>query len=418
MDLALFKSFLDLGRPEELQYLDNSKESEWVREHYQRYGSLPLVGTFENHFQVTLPEFAEDWDYYKRVLIDEDYVKQAAPLLEEFNKKAGKMPAKDALLWLRDSLAAVRGKYVRGKGVSILKTAPSRLEYFQKRAGVRHLIGIGPIDELSGGIGEDDILIVAARPGQGKSMIAISIATEMARQGLKVGLYSSEMTPQACGARFDSFAGGVSNYAITRGKNIPYWNDYIYSLEDWEGDVIVRTIDDYDGLFATPQDIQAFILEEELDVIVIDQINGMRLSSMRGISSEEHVKLAELQKQLTAIQKTQKIPFVEVLQLNRMATGDTEPQLEHLAGSGRFEQDGSIVLGGWRKAKDILMLKCMKSRDFDGNNQKWEFTIDFDKGRIMPRGDAVGAVKNKLKISRLNESDDSDEDMADDNVLD
>lgn len=78
-----------------------------------------------------MPEFTEDWDYYKKNLIDDDYVKQAAPLLEEFNTKAGKMSAKDALLWLRDSLAAVRGKEVMNMGTSILKNAPSRIDFFQ-----------------------------------------------------------------------------------------------------------------------------------------------------------------------------------------------------------------------------------------------------------------------------------------------
>ena len=412
MDLALFKSFLDANRPEELQYLDDSTESNWIRSHYQKFGSLPLPATFESNFQVSLPDFTEDWEYYRGNLIDEDYVRQATPLLEEFNKKAGKMSAKDALLWLRDSLASVRGKVTHSRGVSILNTAPSRIEYYKKRAGVRHAIGIAPYDTLSGGVGEDDILIIAARPGQGKSMLAISIATHMARQGLRVGLYSSEMTVQAVGARFDSFAGGISNYAITRGKEVSYWNDYIDSLEDWQGDIIVRTINDYDGQFATPQDIQAFILEENLDVIVIDQINGMRLNSMRGLSSEEHVKLAELQKQLTAVQKTQKIPFVEVLQLNRQATGDNEPQLEHLSGSGRFEQDASAVLGFWRKSKDVLMAKCMKSRDFEGEGKKWEFNIDFDKGKIMERTDAVGAIQNRIKVSRLKQAED-DEDIMD-----
>lgn len=405
MDLALFKSFLDANKPEELKFLDNSSESNWIRSHYQTYGTLPLISTFESHFQVTLPEFTEDWEYYKKNLLDEDFVRQATPILDEFNKKIGKVAAKDSLLWLRDALSGIHGKTVTGKGVSIIRTAPSRIDYYQKKAGVRHPIGLAPYDNLSGGVGEDDIFIIAARPGQGKSMLAISIATEMARQGLKVGLYSSEMTTQAVGARFDSFAGNISNYAITRGREVQYWNDYVESLEDWEGDIIVRTIDDYDGQFATPQDIQAFILEEHLDVLVIDQINGMRLNSTRGLGSEEHVKLAELQKQLTAIQKTQKIPFIEVLQLNRMATGENEPQLEHLAGSGRFEQDASAVLGFWKKSKDVLMCKCMKSRDFEGEGKKWEFNIDFDKGRIMERTDAVGAIRNKLAGNTLKQAD-------------
>lgn len=412
MDLALYKSFLDLNKPEELQYLDNSAESDWIRQHYQQYGSLPLPDTFESHFQVTFPPFAEDWEYYKKALVDDDYVRQAAPLLEKFNSLAGKMPAKDALIWLRDSLAAVQGKHVSGKGVSVIKTAPSRVDFFKRRAGIRHEIGIKPYDELSGGVGEDDILIIAARPGQGKSMLAIAIATHMASLGLRVGMYSSEMSAQAVGARFDSFAGGVSNYALTRGRELSYYRDYVESLEEWTGDFIVRTIEDFDGQFATPQDMQAFILEEHLDVLVIDQINGMRLRSSRGLSTEEHVKLAELQKQLTAIQKTQRIPFVEVLQLNRMATGDTEPRLEHLAGSGRFEQDASAVLGFWRKSSDILMARVLKSRDFDGEGKKWEFNIDFDKGKIIQRLDAVSSVKNAISINKAKAAD------ADDDIMD
>lgn len=408
MELALFKSFLDLNKPEELQYLDNSEESNWIRKHYQAYGSLPLPETFESHFQVKFPEFTEDWEYYKKNLIDDDFVKKAAPLLEKFNTLVGKMPPKDALIWLRDSLTAVQGKHVSGKGVSVIKSAPSRLDFFRHQFGVRHEIGLAPYDDLSGGVGSDDILIIAARPGQGKSMLAIAIATHMASLGLRVGMYSSEMTAQAVGARFDSFAGGVSNYAITRGRELSYWDDYVQSLEDWSGDLIVRTIKDFDGQFATPQDMQAFILEEHLDVLVIDQINGMRLSSTRGLSTDDHVKLAELQKQLTAIQKTQRIPFIEVLQLNRMATGDTEPRLEHLAGSGRFEQDASSVIGFWRKSSDILMARVLKSRDFDGEGKKWEFTIDFDKGKIFQRLDAVSSVKNAIAISKSRADDDED----------
>lgn len=416
MDLSLFKCFLESNRPEELKYLDNSKESNWIRDHYQKYSSLPLAATFEQHFQVTLPEFTEDWEYYRRLLIDDDYVKQAAPLLEEFNNKTGKLSAKDALLWLRDSLNSVQSKKISGKGVSVINTAPSRLDHFKKSAGVRQFVGLKPYDELSGGVGSDDILIIAARPGQGKSMLAIGFGTHMALAGLRVGMYSSEMSVQAVGARFDSFAGGISNYAITRGKDLPYYQDYVNSLVDCQGDLIVRTIEDYDGQFATPQDIQAFILEEHLDVIIIDQINGMRLTSMRGISSEEHVKLAELQKQLTAIQKNLKIPFVEVLQLNRMAAGDTEPKLEHLAGSGRFEQDASVVLGFWRKSKDVLMCRCLKSRDFEGEGKKWEFNIDFDKGKILQRTDAVSSIQNRIgknAVKRLEEDGDESDDFLD-----
>lgn len=413
MDLALFKCFLENNKPEELQYLDNSKESNWIRDHYQNYGSLPLVATFEQHFQVTMPEFTEDWEYYKKILIDDDYVKQAAPLLEEFNTKAGKMSAKDALLWLRDSLAAVKGKYAMNMGTSILKNAPMRIEFFKRRAGVRCPIGIKPYDDISGGIGEDDILIIAARPGQGKSMQAISIATNMTKMGLRVGFYSSEMSAEAVGARFDSFAGGVSNYAVTRGREVSYWDDYIDSLEDWEGDFIVLTPRDLGGRFATPQDIQAFIIGAQLDVVVIDQINGMQLASTRGVGSEDHSKLAELQKQLTAIQKTQKIPFVEVLQLNREATGDNEPQLHMLLGSGRFEQDASAVLGSWRKAKDLMVVKVLKSRDFEGEGLKWEFTVDFDKGKILQRTDALTSVRNQLHINKAKEADEDDDDLMD-----
>lgn len=406
MDLNLIKSFLEERKPEELHYLDDSKESSWIRSHYTEYGSLPYPATFEAEFGVVLPEFCEDWDYYRKVLIDEDYVRKASPLLEEFNGKQGKCSPKDAIMWLRDKLAVVESKAKLGMGTSIINTMPSLIDHFKNGSGVRYPIGIKPYDDVSGGVGSDDILIVAARPGQGKSMIATAIGSYMTSIGLRVGFYSSEMKPEAVQARTASFMGGFSNFAITRGRTMTGWDDFIDSIADLSGDFIVLTPKDLGGRFATPQDIQAFVVAKDLDVVIIDQINGMQLLSTRGVSTEDHSKLAELQKQLTSIQKSLRIPFIEVLQLNREAIGDNEPQLHMLAGSGRFEQDASTVLGAWRKAKDILVIKNMKSRDFDGEGLKWEFTIDFDKGKILPRLDGVSAVKNALQIRQAKTSDD------------
>ena len=405
MDLSLIKCFLDSNKPEELVYLDNSKESEWIRNHYQAYASLPLAATFESAFQVTLPEFCEDWDYYKNILIDEDYVKKAAPLLEEFNTKAGKVSAKEALVWLRDSLAKVQGKQVLSMGTSVLNTSPSRIDHFKRRSGIRFPTGISPFDDVSGGVGSDDILILTARPGVGKSMIGTFVATHMASLGVRVGFYSSEMSVEAVGARFDSFAGGFSNFAITRGRDIKGWEDYVDSLRDWDGDLIVLTPSDLGGRFATPQDLQAFVTAKGLDVLVVDQINGMELARSKS-TRDEWAVLAELQKQLTAIQKAVKIPFVEVLQLNRTAAGENEPDLHKIAGSDRFSQDASAVLSLQKKDRDTLVIKLLKARDFDDGNLKWEFTVDFDKGKVLPRDNANTAAINSLAMGRAKADDD------------
>ena len=406
MDLGLIKSFLELRKPEELHYLDNSKESHWIRHHYDNYGALPLPATFEKEFECVLPDFCEDWEYYKQNLIDEDYIKKAAPLLEEFNTKATKITPKEALVWLRDELAAVESKQKLGMGTSIINTMPSLIEHFKVKAGVRYPIGIKPFDDVSGGVGSDDILIITARPGQGKSMVATSIASNLSAIGLKVGFYSSEMTYQAIQARFASFTGGFSNFAITRGRDVKNWEDYIDSLQDWQGDFMVLTPRDLGGRFATPQDIQAFVVAKNIDVMVIDQINGMSLTHKGSRSSNDWTVLADLQMKLTEIQKSLGIPFIEVLQLNREASKDTEPDLSNIAGADRFGQDASAVLGLWRKAKDIAMLKVLKSRDFDGEGLKWEFTVDFDKGKILPRTNSVSAVKNAIQINQSKTDDD------------
>ena len=52
------------------------------------------------------------------------------------------------------------------------------------------------------------------------------------------------------------------------------------------------------------------------------------------------------------------------------------------------------------------MLKVLKSRDFDGEGLKWEFTVDFDKGKILPRTNSVSAVKNAIQINQSKTDDD------------
>lgn len=408
MDLGLIKAFLDLNRPSEIQYLDNSKESRWIEKHYNTYGSLPLPATFEKEFNCELPSFSEDWEYYKKQLIDDDYVKKASPILEEFNDLSNKISAKESIVWLRDKLSSLSSKQDMGLGVSILNTMPSLVDHFKTSAGVRFPTGIEPYDNVSGGIGPDDILIVTARPGQGKSMVATALATNLVSEGLRVGFYSSEMSYQAVQARFASFSGGFSNYAITRGRDLTHWDDYVDSLGDWTGDFIVLTPKDLGGRFATPQDLKAFVVAAELDVLIIDQINGMSLGRGNKSTSEWSV-LAELQMKLTEIQKSLGVPFIEVLQLNREASGETEPDLAKIAGADRFGQDASAVIGMWRKAKDVMVMKVLKSRDFDGNNLKWEFTTNFDRGQIIPRTDSVSAIKNAIKVSKIK----ADEDVLD-----
>lgn len=370
---------------------ENAEEVDFVKSYYETTGTLPAPEVFARELGIELPEEVGPWSYYLKRLKEEKFIRDALPALQGFNETYDH-DRKRALLNLRDQLVALVEPSNAMAPVSIVHDL-SRYERF-KQGAQRLLTGIKPLDEASGGLSaKDDFVVISARLGVGKSWVAHMIGANMCQAGYRVGLYSGEMSEDAVGARFDSIISHVSNYALTRGKNVDL-TEHVQKLATVTGDLLVMTPNTLHH-DARPSDLRKFIREYGLQCIIIDQLDQMSPDGMRG--GDDHERKSLLSLQLRALQQDCGIPVILVHQLNRTAVGQ-EADASHLAGSDQIGRDATLVLA-LAKKDDTLKMKVLKARFFKIPDNPWEFTWDIDKGVLEPKLSAMDAVKAKVKVA-------------------
>lgn len=380
---------------------EQNDQTQFVKKYYDDYGELPSKEVFLQEFSITEHDAIAPWQFYKKKLQDEKFIREAIPVLTSFNDEYSG-DQKQALVNLRERLLSIAEPEQSCVPTSVVRDT-SRYETFKSDAG-RILTGVKPFDEASGGLSKkDDFMVISARLGIGKSWFAHAMATNMCLAGLRVGLYSGEMSEDEVGARFDSLMSHVSNYAITRGKDIDL-TEHKVALTQVQGDLLVLTASHLKHN-ARPSDLRKFVKEYDLDCLFIDQLDLMEPDGRVG--REDFEQKSALSFQLKSLQQQLRIPIVLVCQLNR-AAAQQEADNSHIAGSDRIGRDATIVLALSRK-EDTLRVKVMKARSFRLPDTPWEFAWDIDKGILEPKLSAMDAIKAKVKQAKAQQAVDNAE---------
>jgi len=204
---------------------------------------------------------------------------------------------------------------------------------------------INQLDELLGGWQKSDLVIIAARPGMGKSSLAISIANTAAFEAAKsVAIFSLEMPTRQVAQRIFSIKSGV-DYSKVRNRE----------FNSMEKDILLRVnedfkqtkyfIDDTAGIKLNELRAKCIKLQrsEGLDMVIIDYIQLMRLGYKVGNREQE---VSEITKGLKELAKELDVPVIALAQLNRDVEqrSNKRPQLSDLRESGSIEQDADIVM--------------------------------------------------------------------------
>lgn len=391
-------------KPNDVDYslFEETQEIKFIKGFYTKYGILPERNVFESEFNVTLPTAFAPWDFYVTKLKEEKFIKDAIPALTNFNEAYDK-DQKKALLELREKLMQIVEPTTGIHYTSVTEDL-SRFERFKSTDNTRILTGITPLDDLSGGVSKkDEFMIITARLGVGKSWVALAIAANMCVNGHRVAVYSGEMTADEVGARIDTFISHISNFAITRGKNVDL-TDHLRKLQEineTQGRVYILHPSNL-GRNAQPSDIKRFVKDVGAEVVVIDQISLMKPDGRASLMWSTADRVAELSLQLKTLQQELQIPLIAVNQLNRGAA-QQEADASNLSGSDRLGQDATLIIS-LKKKDDLLCMKVLKSRSFRTPEEPFEFTWDIDKGIIEPRLSAMDAVKAKIQQGKAREA--------------
>lgn len=205
------------------------------------------------------------------------------------------------------------------------------------------------------GMGRSDLIILAARPGMGKTSFALNIATNVAKkQKIPVAIFSLEMSKEQLSSRILSSEGRIKSMAFRTGE---------LSGQEWSDLAIAAN-----SMFQTPMylddtstitipEMKAKVLhinqdpkKENVGLIIIDYLQLMSSSKRNDNRVQE---ISEITRNLKIMAKELNVPIIALSQLSRAAEksgrNDHRPVLSDLRDSGSIEQDADVVLFLYRE---------------------------------------------------------------------
>ncbi|OGY07793.1 MAG: replicative DNA helicase [Candidatus Blackburnbacteria bacterium RIFCSPHIGHO2_01_FULL_43_15b] len=254
---------------------------------------------------------------------------------------------------------------------SALAESFDRLDELHKQSGGLRGVpsGFNSLDDALAGFQKSNLLILAARPGVGKTALALNMAQYVATQSRRtVGVFSLEMSKEELVDRLMVSQADIDAWRLKTGKlseaDFTKLSDAMGELGD-----APLYIDDTPGATMLEMRTKARRLQVEhgLDLIIVDY-----LQLVRGRNLENRVQeVSEISQGLKNLARELKVPVIALSQLSRAVEqrGNNRPQLSDLRESGAIEQDADVVM--------------FLSREDPGNDNE-NFVLDIAKHRNGP----------------------------------
>ena len=292
--------------------------------------------------------------YYAETVADKSKMRQLITEAESIRDAAysSELPPEDILDNAEQRILEIAHKSQRSRYVDIndvLFENIKNLQELEKNGGEGKGVptGFRDVDKILGGFQKTDLIILAARPGVGKTAFALNCAEYAASVGKKVMIFSLEMANTQLGERLLSMTSSVPLENIHKGT---------LSMEDWED--LSAAQDSFYGMdmvidessVITPLEMKnkcrRFKQEKgDLDLVVIDYL---QLMSMGGYRIEQREKeIAAITRSIKIMAKELDCAVVLLSQLSRgpeQRGGDHMPKLSDLRDSGAIEQDADVVI--------------------------------------------------------------------------
>ena len=253
-----------------------------------------------------------------------------------------------------------------GEAQSVLEAAEQRIYAIRRGRSAQDMVPVGQIiktglpglstgfsavDQRIHGLNRSDLILLAARPGMGKTSFALNIALNVAKQsGKAVALFSLEMSKEQLVTRLLSSEGLVENGRLASGR---------LSASDWgKLTQAARTIKQTDiriddNPLLTVADMNAKCRRiDGLGLVVIDYLQLMTSSGGKSYSGENRQQaVSDISRMLKIMAKELNVPVICLSQLSRAneKREDKRPMLSDLRESGAIEQDADIVMFLYRE---------------------------------------------------------------------
>ena len=230
----------------------------------------------------------------------------------------------------------------------VLRTAQEQLENMAKnKSAITGLpTGFYDLDKTTAGLHEGELIIIAARPGMGKTAFALNVATNAAFQTDKaIAIFNLEMSAEQLVNRMISSVGQIEGEKLKTGiMNNNDWKKYNEAISQL-GDTNIY-IEDNAGITAPEIKAKCRRLansEKGLGLVVIDYL---QLVTTGGRTESRQVEVSDISRSFKTLAMELKVPVIALAQLSRNAerSETKQPRLADLRESGSIEQDADIVL--------------------------------------------------------------------------
>ena len=394
-----------------------------VIDYLRRSGDLDKVGDVEYITRLNdfLPGTA-NYGEYLAIVLRASKMRQLIRICSEVTQKAYSLAsAEDAITFAEEEIFKLSQGGSNGGLVSLSEdTAKALWEINQRFVDPDKFRGISTgftrFDRMTNGLHGGELIVLAARPGVGKSALAMNIVEHVAKTGKTVAVFSLEMSNQQLIERLLSSMSTVPLEYIKSG-NLPGGTGDLAKLRLAQ-ETICSSMRLYGNDYANikPSEIASqcrrLKAQHGLDLVVIDYIQLM--SGSDGARNEgRQQEVASISRALKLLAKELNIPVIALSQLKRDAEirnikgkegGGSEPVLSDLRESGAIEQDADIVLfihkdtntqGG--EPKFSLIIAKHRNGETGSINLRWlGKTVRFaDEDYIAMHGNIIPAAQTQ-----------------------
>jgi len=229
----------------------------------------------------------------------------------------------------------------------VLDAYYDRVEYLYQHQGevIGIPTGLADLDKLLGGLQRSDVIVMAGRPGMGKTSLGLSIALQAARQHHKrVAIFSLEMSAEQLVQRLVSAETGIDSQRLRLGNIKPdEWPTFYQAIR-----LLAETsiyIDDTPAISALDLRAKSRRLHAEhgLDLLIVDYLQLMT-GGTRNENRQQEISF--ISRSIKSLARELNIPILALSQLSRQveSRADKRPMLSDLRESGSIEQDADVVL--------------------------------------------------------------------------
>ncbi len=264
--------------------------------------------------------------------------------------------------------------------------------------------GFEGIDKLTGGFQKANLIVLAARPGVGKTSLALNIAQHVAVDANKaspdgkkasVAIFSLEMSAEELGERLMCSSARVSSHKVRTGSLTP--DDHAKLVQ--AAGVLEKAdifIDDTAGLnmFELRTKARRLQSKQPLSLVIVDYL---QLMSGDGRSDNRQQEVSNISRSMKQLARELSVPVIAVSQLNRSpeARADKEPQLADLRESGAIEQDADMVMFIYEDPSDpaskgVVKVKIAKHRNGPTGLVRLGFVRDYTQFRALRQTEEYG----------------------------